>query len=132
MSLIVAIKIQTHYIKYCLISFVVGVIVSLVICGAYVLDYRKRIDEARRDTAEIRAIADRLQSINTKLQGELKEERGYNQRIIDRVRILERENQLQRAFIESIKRRGSEFKTTNNEFRGIIEAIRARGPIIQN
>jgi len=128
----VAIKIQTHYIKYCLISFVVGVIVSLAICGAYVLDCRKRIDEARRDTAEIRAIADRLQSINTKLQGELKEERGYNQRIIDRVGILERENQLQRAFIESIERRGSEFKTTNNDFRGIIEAIRARGPIIQN
>jgi len=118
-------------------SYIIAVCVGLV-CGFFscyiwsgknVSNFRDRIDQLRADTAELRQTASGLRSTNEKLQGELAKEREINQRITDRANSLERENQLQRAFIESIERANKELGTNNNDFRSILEAIRKRGAL---
>jgi septal ring factor EnvC (AmiA/AmiB activator) len=122
-------KTYKSYIIVVCIGLICGFAICYIWSGKNVSNFRNRIDQLRAYTTELRQAASGLQSINNKLERELAKEREANQRITDRANGLERENQLQRAFIESIERSNKELGTNNNDFRSILEAIRKRGAV---
>jgi len=119
--------------KSYIIAVCIGLVCGFFLCylwsGKNVSNLRNRNEQLRAYTTELCKTTSRLKSTNKKLQGELTAERETNQRITDRADSLERENQLQRTFIESIERANKELGTNNNDFGKILEAIRKRGAL---
>ena len=126
-----AIKIQTHYIKYCLVSFFIGAIAAGIICGAIIYNQGKRIDEARADIQRVidneSAVINRLESIENRLGTVANQVKSISNGLGEA-------NKGIRIVADRISTSQGTIDTESGlieEGKGILETVRARGPNIK-